>query len=68
MIVADGADRRTVRERLQSQERRRRHASAADAAMPLAKFYRRRAGLPELPVGPAVCPPWCPFCPGRRSA
>jgi hypothetical protein len=61
------AARLAARERLSRQRRQRDHARAAEAAMPLVEFYRRRRGLGELPVGPDVCPPDCLGC-RRRSA
>jgi hypothetical protein len=50
MTVALDADRRAARERLREQDRRRRHARAADAVMNLAVFYGPRPLL-LVPLG-----------------
>lgn len=66
-MLAHDRDRLAARERLREQEHRRRHATAADAVMPLADYYRQRPGLPMLPPGPPRCPADCPHWWGRAA-
>jgi hypothetical protein len=61
MLPSEG-DRRSARVRLAAERRRLRYARLAHQAMNLAVYYRKRRGLPMLPVGPAACAPGCPRC------